>query len=442
MTPVEKYDLALVRYLDGQSSPAEVEELNALLTANPQARDNLRAMAAQIIGVNELARERLAQDRHPSSSTNLRHPAAARTLWLDRRWWAAAASLALIVSAAVLWMRPDARGPMTITQVTGSVALIAGDGTRSTDVQAETTFANGTVVVEGETASIAIRLPDGSLVTLNGPSELTIPRTRDEPLGLRQGSLSARVQPQPAGRPLRFRTPTAEVEVLGTHLRVDAQSAETMLVVDEGSVRLKRLVDAAVIVVKQGELANATLETQTALTTQRFAQAPTTWEPSFVSKPSGNWHGRWIFADGDVPGRMQAELDLSYRSKDGTPVPAYQISAKSGSAGLVAVQADSQLHLRFRQQRDDEILVLLSLRKPSGEFAGNFQIKLAPKTISADAQGWRSWTIPLTKLTNGGWPKGATMLVGNRVGLVYVACYSPKAKLEIAEMSIGPVPGP
>jgi hypothetical protein len=429
MTPVEKYELALVRYLDGQSTPAEVEELNALLTANPQARDSLRAMATQIIGVNELARERLAQDRHPSSSTNRRQPAAARTLWLDRRWWAAAAGLAVLVSAALLWGRPDALGPMTIAQVTGSVALITGDGTRSTDLQAETTFANGTVVVEGETASIAIRLPDGSLVTLNGPSELTIPRTRDEPLGLRQGSLSAQVQPQPAGRPLRFRTPTAEVEVVGTHLRVDAQSTETMLVVDEGSVRLKRLVDAAVVVVKQGELANATLETQSALT-------------SFANKPSGTWHGRWLSADGDVPGRMQAELDLSYRSKDGTPVPAYQISAKSGSAGLVAVQADSQLHLRFRQQRDDEILVLLSLRKPSGEFAGNFQIKLAPKTMSADAQGWRTWTIPLTKLTNGGWPKGATMLVGNRVGLIYVACYSPKAKLEIAEMSIGPLPGP
>lgn len=424
MTPDER-DHAFVRYLDGACPDAEIAALNTLLTSDPEARAALRAMATQAVLLNDLARERpQIQDR---TTKRLRFPVVHR--------WVAAAAVLLVVGALALWQTRGESSQAIVTQVSGSVAWQGDDGRRG-EVQPEQSITTGSLIVEGETASVHLRLRDGSTVMLNGPTELSLPRSADDPLALRHGSLTAEVRPRPPERPLRIRTPTAQIDVLGTVLRVDAQPEQTMLVVDEGRVRLQRLVDAAEVVVQQNQLVEATLEPQAKLVARTIIPAPSSWAPSFVSKPTSGWHGTWLAATGDLPPRMQSALDLSHRRPDGTPVPAYTISAKGGSSGLVTIQSDSHLRFRFRQKRDEDILVLLSLRRPGGGFAGNFQTKIPVRTLAKDSQGWRTWEIPLASLTNG-WPKGSTMLVGNRVGLLYLACHQAGTQMEVADLTIG-----
>ena len=77
----------------------------------------------------------------------------------------------------------------------------------------------GTVQIESASGSAQLRFDDGTLVTLEGESELAISDSRQGKwLQLRSGRLSADVAAQPADAPLRITTPTAEAEVLEQHM--------------------------------------------------------------------------------------------------------------------------------------------------------------------------------------------------------------------------------
>jgi hypothetical protein len=71
-------------------------------------------------------------------------------------------------------------------------------------------------------------------------------------IGLEQGALTAHVARQTDGHRWLFRTPDAEVTVLGTVLRLEVASRSTRLDVLEGKVRMKSLSDSRVVEVTAG----------------------------------------------------------------------------------------------------------------------------------------------------------------------------------------------
>ena len=58
-------------------------------------------------------------------------------------------------------------------------------------------------------------------------------------------AFAAEVAPVHERKPMRFFTPTAEAEVLGTQFTLRADSSSTRLIVYEGSVRATRLADGS-----------------------------------------------------------------------------------------------------------------------------------------------------------------------------------------------------
>ena len=71
--------------------------------------------------------------------------------------------------------------------------------------------------------------------------------------------MSVDAQPQPPGRPMLVRTPTAELEVVGTEFSLSADAASTSLGVTEGRVRFKRVVDGSEVDVTANGIATASL---------------------------------------------------------------------------------------------------------------------------------------------------------------------------------------
>lgn len=95
----------------------------------------------------------------------------------------------------------------------------------------------------GETRTVS--LPDGSVVTLNGHSALTVannwPQAEDREVTLTGEAFFAVAKQQAAnGRPVKFRvkTPGLVVEVLGTRFNVNHRRQTTEVVLQEGRVRV------------------------------------------------------------------------------------------------------------------------------------------------------------------------------------------------------------
>jgi hypothetical protein len=128
-------------------------------------------------------------------------------------------------------------------------------------------------------------------------------------------------------------------------------------------------------------------------------------------------------------------LDVSYRNRDGTIVPAHVVSVRDPSA-VATVRPESTLRGKWRVRNPSRgVLLLLSVQHPDGKFAGNFQTVLQPDASPPDSNGWRLFSAPVSSL-EAGYPEGARLPSRGRVTLVFLACYSATAELEVAEVAL------
>jgi ferric-dicitrate binding protein FerR (iron transport regulator) len=434
MTPEER-DHLLVRYLDGNLTPTETDALNGLLKTDAAARASLREMAMQAVLMGDLAREReLATPRERA-----RAPRVMASTW-SRRILAIAAAVVLLAGATAVWLWRGRAEALTLARMSGAVSWTTEGGQPQRGLQAGATLRGGTLSLEGAASSAQLVFRDGSTIALNGDSELALPGDSPKRLSLRRGALSADVRPQPAGSRMLIRTPMAEVEVLGTRFYVSVQPGETAVSVEVGRVRMRRLADESLVDVAQGQTAVATLDVAKRMEVRPLPPAPVRWRQAFKKPPSAIWQGEWVRADGIDPGRLRNVPDLSERRADGTPIAAYTVNVRDNSGSIASVRPDSVLCVRFRIQGKHDMLALVGLHRPTGGFAGNFQTVIKPGVGSADASGWRTWEAPLSAL-EAKFPNCPQIPRGARVFLVYLACYAPDARLEVAEVSIQtPVP--
>jgi ferric-dicitrate binding protein FerR (iron transport regulator) len=410
-------DLLIVRYLDGAAGPEEIAALNDVLKTDADARALLREASYQALAVADFGRTRALRP-------------APESRWSPRVRVAAAAVLVAAGLGLVALLRAPAP-VLALVRATGAVTWTPVGGAPQPELEAGARFGPGTILLEGAESSAELRFADGSTVTLSGDSEVSFPGGGDPRLFLRRGSITVEARPQPERRPMVLRTPTADVEVLGTCFSLTAASAQTTVAVGTGKVRLKRLVDGASAEIPQGQVAVASLDV-TAPIESRPAPAPARWGQTFERAPSGAWQGEWRRADATGPGRLGNVLDVSYRRKDGTVVPAHVVSVRDPVA-LTMIRPESVLRLRWRSAAAP--LVLLSVGHPDGRFAGNFQTILKPEAFAPDANGWRVTSVPVSSL-EGRYPEGASLPPVGRVTLVFLACYTPNAGLEVAEVAL------
>jgi hypothetical protein len=304
-------------------------------------------------------------------------------------------------------------------------------------LEAGNTFRGGTLSLEGVASSAELLLADGSVLTLTGDSELTVLERTGKRFLLRRGALSADVRPHPAHCPMVIRTPVAEIEVLGTRFQVAAQPAETALAVETGRVRMMRLADETSVNVFEKQTASVSLDAAKPMGVGVLPHAPKRWRQTFEQAPPGIWRGEWVRADVGGPDRLRNVPDVSYRRPNGTPVAAYIINARDDLGTIASVSPESILRVRYRIQAPHGLLVLVGLHSSTGWFAGNYKAFFKPTAGSQDEEGWRVLETPLSALERTAGPSPSVPDSG-RVFLVYLACYSPEAQLEAAEIAIDP----
>jgi hypothetical protein len=319
------------------------------------------------------------------------------------------------MSGAFFWWKDHQPVIARITELSGMVQW-TGDGGQVID-----DMAVGSPVRGGTRESLSadswgtLEFLDGSVVTISGRSVLTISEREHKELRLRQGRLSARVQPQPAGKPMRLHTPTAELQVLGTQFNVDAGPVETVLHVNEGRVRLKRLSDGEVVEVPARHQALASLEDESGLTVTNRALATHSWRADLARDAT---HGKWIselqslgaklkkaVVNGkltveeakakykaaaslnDEAGLLYAAPWLLKSSKAGSKADVSYLTVVSVTRGRtvpVVLQAGSRFRVQGRAALSGPVTFGMAANAPGGGFAGKYAAVCTIETSGPD----------------------------------------------------------
>lgn len=432
--------------VDETLTETEQRRLAAILVADETARQRYRhAMELHAALQWDYATAAVPASQVGEAAAPLM-PSSQSGSWIARlsAWQRVLLGAALLVAGGVVlipgWVDiRDAGGSRSIVEVVaiGGSASWSGGGAPRARLQARERLPEGLVSLEGDSAFMGLRFLDGTSLTLVGESLLEFGERGQKTLFLRRGSLSIDARPQPEGKPMLIRTPSADVEVVGTVLAVSADDKVTQLGVESGSVRMRRLVDGKVVDVPKNQIAIASLDAALPLAASSPAATPASFEHAFDVPTSLKWEGTWLPAEAGGVARLRAVPRIAGRWPDATPIIHHGVSLRAPEAGFVAFGAESTVTIRCRMSRRETLRVMLNMRRPEGTFAGNFEAKvpLDPADDAAGEDGWRTVSIPAAAFLPivDGHPR---FTPGMAVSLLLIETFTSEAALEVAGLSV------
>ncbi len=372
---------------------------------------------------------------------------ASREVSQARHWrnlWAAAAALVLLAGLAIFFTGGHRPSPeiVTLNHLSGAVSWSGEAGQLRSGLSDGARLRSGTLTIEGDGATAQLQFHDGTLITLSGEAELTFADDGHKSLVVKRGTLSAEVQPQPKGHPLNIRTATAEVEVVGTAFYLSARLEDTLLRVNEGAVKMKRLSDGRVIDVPARTTALASLNSDGPFAAVLTPEPLHEWRFDFATTiPPSLWCGAW--QPSPEGGRMVASPYVAGRRPDGLANTHFGVSIRPAylnpPLALVA-QPGSVVRYRLRQDRPYPLQVMLLTHDLRGGFAGNFEYKVPAKRLRPDADGWCDLEIPVAdfvRVDKNSTPRpiGATP-VGSVLNSVLISSFQKDTKLTISRFEL------
>lgn len=376
--PDSELDELLSGFVDGTLDEESEAKLKARLKADPEARRHYlhyNALDASLAwDYAELAAEK--EERFV--------PVAAENRVL--KVVAPLAVAALVCMGFFLFLRGGVESPILTVEFADGAEFRRADGV---DVlQPGDQLPSGTLSIESPSGAAELMFKDGTLITLNGGSEVDFSVTDGgKSLRVKSGQLTAKVAPQPDGKPLRILTPTAEVEVLGTILRLDTLAYRTGLTVDEGRVRLRRLTDGQAIEVPAHHRTEASLHSSADLTVRKATAPGVGWE---IRSKDVTKARRLTSADGNTV--YGAVPYVAGRRPDGTKIVRSGISF---NGALASMQPSSQIRIRYRAEGKSTLF--LGTNQRSGRFGGNFEYDIHRDEVEADEVGWKEVLIPIER---------------------------------------------
>ena len=376
------------RYLSGEIDAEGLKELERRLSSDGEAR------AAFLREANlTAALEALALGEAAMTERTQRGPVGQRAARRALPWLVSACAAAAVL--LMLWPREPAVA--TVTGLDGSLLWTGDRGRVIRDLSVGDGLGGGTI--EGMTPESWFELTfrDGTRAVIVGRSTLTFSDEGRKRLRLREGTLTADVSPQPAGRPMLVQTRAAEYEVLGTRFQLDADLAGSALSVSEGTVQATRRSDGRTVAVPADH--------------RVVADASGDFEPSAVPRVVSRWrsdvpggpspgrgwmYGDWRPAANDLPAALGT---VPYTLEDGRTIH----TAAIGVGGPpVALDEGSALRLRARVESLEHVFFGMTLLRPGGEFAGRYQVAASVDLLKEEAvlrDGVLEMTLPAAWFT-------------------------------------------
>ncbi|MFP6881231.1 MAG: FecR family protein [Roseibacillus sp.] len=374
----KKLDALLAGVVEETITAKEFAELESLLDGNPEAQQRYLHYLA------------LHTDLQDSSAASVIDPMGSQ---VGRRWSSvallgAAAAAALVVAIFLLSrsgsgspapVQVEAQGPppiATIGELNGSVAWTGDGGQVIYNLDVGDSIGGGTLETLATNSWAEIVFLDGSSVWVSGPASLTLSEGKEGKfIRLLRGDLSVDVSPQPAGKPLRLVTPTAEAEVLGTQFNVTAGSSSTRLTVNRGLVRVTRLADGRVQEVPADRFVVAALEQETEFKATLRGEYAAVWQSEL---PRDARRGRWEPGAEDKPGALRAQAHI-FRGDHGervTPILLHTVVVGPSAAHLppILLTKGARFRIKGRLARSHFVNFGFGTHRVRGGFSGKFAV--------------------------------------------------------------------
>ncbi|MFP6895569.1 MAG: FecR family protein [Roseibacillus sp.] len=435
----KKLDALLARVVEETITAEEFTELETLLDGNPEGQQRYLHYLA------------LHADLQESDATSAIVPMRSQG---GRRWssvamlGAAAAAAALVVAIFLLSRTgPGAQSPVqvesqaptpiaTIGELNGSVAWTGDGGQVIYNLDVGDSIGGGTLETLATNSWAEIVFLDGSSVWVSGPASLTLSEGKEGKLiHLRRGDLSVDVSPQPAGKPLRLVTPTAEAEVLGTQFNVTAGSASTRLTVNRGLVRVTRLVDGRVQEVPADRFVVAALEQETEFKATLRGEYAAAWQSEL---PRDARRGRWESAAEDKPGALRAQAHI-FRGDHGervTPILLHTVVVGPSAAHLppILLTKGARFRIKGRLARSHFVNFGFGTHRVRGGFSGKFTVSRKIE-FSEESKGEFEIELALDEFsrTRSRFPESS---IGHEIAWLWIQTVKEDAGLEVISVEL------
>ncbi len=387
MSTNRNWEELIERHLRGELTELEMEQLAEHLDSAPDARQIIVEEALWDTRMTEVLRgfpadetgEQLSihatSDLEQQKSTNI----------VLRVMLAGAVAVIVVLSVGLYQQRaraerriaeikataPEARPEPSIAKVVGLSGSLIWTGNRGEidrELKVGTELTGGTIEGVAPDSWFELQFNDGSTVMITGTSMLTFADAGQKVLRLKEGNLSASVEPQPAESPMLIHTHTALLEVLGTRFKVEADLSSTALNVSEGRVRLKRLSDNGELDVpaKHRVLAEGSGD----LTLQSVPESVNHWKSQLHVRPGG--YGKWLPA---TEQRAATQKAIPLTPPDNPSVTLYLlgIPVSRSDGPPVVVSPDSRFVVRGRINKPAKVYFGIAVSDGNGEFAGKFR---------------------------------------------------------------------
>ena len=387
MNEKNNWEELIDRHLCGELDEAEKERLAELLDSDAAAR---REFVEHVQWDTELA-EALCESRHTlddadslvaQQSTQQNEVTKNKFL---RMMLAVAAAVIVALSAGLLYqlsqiqsqrfetgniaIQPRASEP-SIAKITGLSGALIWTGDRGQivqDITVGTELAGGTIEGLAPDSWFELQFHDGSTVMISGTSLLTFADLGQKKLRLREGRLSANVEPQPDGKPLLIHTRSAVLKVLGTQFDVEADLASTVLTVSEGKVNFRRLSDGSEVDVPAKH--HVTTDTDDDLLPALTPNSVHAWRSQLHPKQG---YGKWQPATEQQPASLKA---IPLIPPDAPHVTLYLagLSVDRSDGSPIVLLPGSKFVVRGILRSEARVYFGIRVTYPNGEFAGMFR---------------------------------------------------------------------
>jgi ferric-dicitrate binding protein FerR (iron transport regulator) len=359
------------RQLRGELSESEKERLAELLDSDSSARSDFVEQVEWETRVAEVLRQDNDDRAHPANDTIEIHEPMSK-LSLTRTLLAIAAVMMAAVTASLIYNGALAEREIAkITGLNGSL-IWTGDGGRVvSDLTLGAELTGGTVEGMSPESWVELEFNDGSIVMISGNSMLTFSDHAQKELHVREGSVSCDVNPQPAGKPMLIHTRSAMLEVLGTQFKVEAGLTSTMLNVNEGRVRVRRLSDGSTVDVHAKHRLIAAADQE--MSPVAVPDSVSRWKSQLQLGP-GNGLGKWLPATDDNTATLKA-IPFVLTTHQGKTITLYVASfnVSRDDHPPVVLHPDSRFRIRGKIASAHDVFFGVTVNHANGEFAGNFQ---------------------------------------------------------------------
>lgn len=375
------------RHLRNELTEPEMEQLAEWLDSTPEAR---QAFVEEALWDTRLAEVLQTTAPEEPSTPHSDPPASdgsrqAASTTLLRLMLAGAIAVIVLLSVGLYQQQTQTRQRIAaITAVTldstvsppiarvvgvsGSLIWTGDRGRIQRTLEPGTELPGGTIEGVGPDSWFELQFNDGSTVMISGTSMLTFADAGQKVLRLKEGRLSASVEPQPAGHPMLIYTHTALLQVLGTQFDVQADLATTTLNVSEGQVRVRRLSDRGEVDVPARH--RLITEADNELLPEALPDATASWKSQISLQPES--YGKWQPATGARPASLKA-IPLTPPKHPDITLYLAGLSVHNSNGSPVVVQPGSRFAVRGRLKSPAPVYFGIRVARANGEFAGMFR---------------------------------------------------------------------